>query len=99
MRMIAPLKRFDHSFPHSPSPHAHAESQELKRLDVLMRDIIDIDVEIRAHEQTLRDLHQQVVAEENIVSPLSMLHTNFEMLKCQILQSDVLELYQAQTQE
>lgn len=64
-----------------------------------MRDIIDIDVEIRAHEQTLKDLHQQVVAEENIVSPLSMLHTTFEMLKFQILQSDVLELYEAQTQE
>jgi hypothetical protein len=97
--MIVPSKRFDRSLPHHPSPHAHAEPQELKRLDVLMRDIIDIDVEIRAHEQTLKDLHQQVVAEENIVSPLSMLHTTFEMLKFQILQSDVLELYEAQTQE
>ena len=48
--------------------------QELKRLDVLMRDIIDIDVEIRAHEQTLKDLHQRVVAGEEIVSLLSTFH-------------------------
>ena len=36
-----------------------------------MRDIIDIDMEIRSHENTLKDLHQQVVAGEEIVSPFS----------------------------
>jgi len=38
-----------------------------------MRDIIDIDVEIRTHEGTLKDLHQQVVAGEEIVSQFSTL--------------------------
>jgi hypothetical protein len=33
-----------------------------------MRNIIDIDVEIRAHEQTLKAIHQQVVGGEDIVS-------------------------------
>ncbi|KAI0248580.1 hypothetical protein BJV78DRAFT_1131167 [Lactifluus subvellereus] len=40
--------------------------KELDRLDGLMREIIDIDGEIRTHEQTLRDLHQQVVAGDEI---------------------------------
>ncbi|KAH9969715.1 hypothetical protein BC827DRAFT_1162230 [Russula dissimulans] len=53
--------------------------KELERLDSLMRQIIDIDVEIRSHEQTLKDLHQRVVAGDEI--------------------SNVLELYQTQTQE
>ncbi len=33
-----------------------------------MREVIDIDTEIRSHEQTLKDLHQQVVTGEEIVS-------------------------------
>jgi E3 SUMO-protein ligase NSE2 len=49
-------------------------TQELQRLDVLMREIIDIDVEIRSHEQTLKDLHQQVVAGDEVVSLLSVFH-------------------------
>ena len=49
-------------------------TQELQRLDVLMRDIIDIDMEIRTHEQTLKGLHQQVVTGEEIVSLLSTSH-------------------------
>jgi hypothetical protein len=32
-----------------------------------MREIIDIDVEIKSHEQTLKDLHQQVVVGDEIV--------------------------------
>jgi E3 SUMO-protein ligase NSE2 len=46
-------------------------TQELDRLDGLMREVIDIDVEIRTHEQTLRDLHQQVVVGDEIVSEFS----------------------------
>lgn len=49
-------------------------TQELERLDVLMREIIDIDVEIRTHEKTLKDLHQRVVAGEEIVRQFSALH-------------------------
>jgi len=33
-----------------------------------MRQVVDIDVEIRSHEQTLKDLHQRVVAGDEIVS-------------------------------
>jgi len=51
------------------SPNA----KELDRLDVLMRDIIDIDVEIKSHEQTMKDLHQQVVVGEDIVGRISLL--------------------------
>ncbi|KAI0304329.1 hypothetical protein B0F90DRAFT_1666848 [Multifurca ochricompacta] len=40
--------------------------KELDRLDALMREVIDIDVEIRSHEQTLRGLHQQVVGGSEI---------------------------------
>jgi hypothetical protein len=47
--------------------------KELDRLDVLMREIIDIDVEIKSHEQTLKDLHQQVVVGDEIVGPFSAL--------------------------
>jgi hypothetical protein len=42
-----------------------------------MREIIDIDVEIRTHEQTLRDLHQQVVAGDEIVNEFSASHDPF----------------------
>jgi hypothetical protein len=45
-----------------------------------MREIIDIDVEIRSHEETLRDLHQQVVGGEEIVSLLYVSYS-FDMLK------------------
>ncbi|KAH9980180.1 hypothetical protein BGW80DRAFT_1515272 [Lactifluus volemus] len=41
--------------------------KELDRLDGLMREIIDIDVEIRTHEQVLKDLHQKVVGGDEIV--------------------------------
>jgi hypothetical protein len=47
--------------------------QELERLDVLMRETIDIDVEIKSHEQTLKDLHQQVVVGDEIVGQFSAL--------------------------
>ncbi|KAH9065321.1 hypothetical protein EDB87DRAFT_1555887 [Lactarius vividus] len=40
--------------------------KELDRLDGFMRELIDIDTEIRSHEQTLKDLHQQVVTGEEI---------------------------------
>ncbi|KAH9080421.1 hypothetical protein EDB83DRAFT_981269 [Lactarius deliciosus] len=40
--------------------------KELDRLDGLMRELIDIDTEIRSHERTLNDLHQQVVTGEEI---------------------------------
>jgi hypothetical protein len=40
-------------------------------MDGFMRELIDIDTEIRSHEQTLKDLHQQVVTGEEIVSDLS----------------------------
>jgi E3 SUMO-protein ligase NSE2 len=45
-------------------------TQELDRLDGLMREIIDIDVEIRTHEQVLKDLHQKVVGGDEIVRVL-----------------------------
>lgn len=32
-----------------------------------MRQSIDIDVEIKSHEQSLKDLHQQVVVGDEIV--------------------------------
>jgi hypothetical protein len=38
-----------------------------------MREIIDIDVEIKSHEQTLKDLHQQVIVGDEIVSQFSAL--------------------------
>jgi hypothetical protein len=38
-----------------------------------MRETIDIDVEIKSHEQTLKDLHQQVVVGDEIVGQLSAL--------------------------
>ena len=47
--------------------------QELERLDALMRKTIDIDVEIKSHEQTLKDLHQQVVVGDEIVGQFSAL--------------------------
>lgn len=40
--------------------------KELDRMDGFMRELIDIDTEIRSHEQTLKDLHQQVVTGEEI---------------------------------
>jgi hypothetical protein len=38
-----------------------------------MREVIDIDVEIKSHEQTLKDMHQQVVIGEEIVGQFSAL--------------------------
>ncbi|KAH9989702.1 hypothetical protein BJV74DRAFT_837981 [Russula compacta] len=49
--------------------------KELGRLDTLVREIIDIDVEIRSHEQTLKDLHQQVVAGDEINNVLELYQT------------------------
>jgi len=46
--------------------------KELERLDVLMRESIDIDVEIKSHEQTLKDLHQQVVVGDEISDVLEL---------------------------
>jgi hypothetical protein len=40
-----------------------------------MREIIDIDVEIRTHEQVLRDLHQKVVGGDEIVRVLCLAWT------------------------
>ena len=54
--------------------------KELDRLDVLMREIIDIDVEIKSHEQTLKDLHQQVVVGDEIVGRFSALRFCFSVL-------------------
>jgi hypothetical protein len=48
-------------------------TKELERLDVLMREVIDIEVEIKSHEQTLEGLHQQVVVGEEIVGRVSAL--------------------------
>lgn len=62
-----------------------------------MREIIDIDVEIKSHEQTLKDLHQQVVVGDEIVGQFSALQIYLDELKSP--QSDVLELYQARTQD
>lgn len=39
-----------------------------------MRQIVDIDVEIKCHEQTLKDLHQQVIVGDEIVGQFSPLH-------------------------
>ncbi|THH16547.1 hypothetical protein EW146_g4097 [Bondarzewia mesenterica] len=41
-------------------------SAELTRLDLMMREIVDIDVEILAHEETLGGLHQQIHRGEQI---------------------------------
>ena len=38
-----------------------------------MRETIDIEVEIKSHEQTLKDLHQQLIVGDEIVSQLSVL--------------------------
>jgi len=38
-----------------------------------MRETIDIDMEIKSHEQTLKDLHQQVVVGDEIVGQFSAL--------------------------
>jgi hypothetical protein len=51
----------------------HSHAKELEKLDVLMREIIDIDVEIKSHEQTLKDLHQQVIVGDEIVGQFSLL--------------------------
>ncbi|THH07185.1 hypothetical protein EW146_g9393, partial [Bondarzewia mesenterica] len=40
--------------------------KELTRLDLMMREIVDIDVEILAHEETLGGLHQQIHRGEQI---------------------------------
>ncbi|KAI0260215.1 hypothetical protein BC834DRAFT_556285 [Gloeopeniophorella convolvens] len=40
--------------------------EQLDNLDHLMKDIIDIDVEILSHERTLKDLHQKVISGEKI---------------------------------
>jgi hypothetical protein len=61
-----------------------------------MRELIDIDTEIRSHEQTLKDLNQQVVAGEEIVSDP---HAFSFRRHAQPLQNDVLERYQVQVQE
>ena len=63
------------SSPASPRTRSDASScfKELDRLDTLMREIIDIDVEIKSHEQTLKDLHQQVVVGDEIVGLFSAL--------------------------
>lgn len=61
-----------------------------------MRELIDIDTEIRSHEQTLKDLHQQVVTGEEIVSDPSFISP---VGNAQLRQSDVLERYQVQVQE
>jgi hypothetical protein len=50
-------------------------TKELERLDVLMREIIDIDVEIKSHEQTLKDLHQQVLGGDEISNVLELYKT------------------------
>jgi hypothetical protein len=46
-----------------------------------MREIVDIDVEIKCHEQTLKDLHQQVIVGDEIVGQYSALHVAFDELK------------------
>jgi hypothetical protein len=46
-----------------------------------MRKTIDIDVEIKSHEQTLKDLHQQVVVGDEIVGQFSALQICFDELK------------------
>ena len=69
------------TLPRAPSPPASPRTRsdassyfkELDRLDTLMREIIDIDVEIKSHEQTLKDLHQQVVVGDEIVGLFSAL--------------------------
>ena len=61
-----------------------------------MRELVDIDTEIRSHEQTLKDLHQQIVAGEEIVSDP---HAFSIRRHAQPPQSDVLERYQVQVQE
>ncbi len=38
-----------------------------------MRETIDIEEEIKSHEQTLKDLHQQVVVGDEIVGRFSAL--------------------------
>ena len=58
-----------------------SRAKELDRLDVLMREIIDIDVEIQSHEQTLKDLHQQVVVGDEIVGRFSVLHVALVYLR------------------
>jgi hypothetical protein len=45
-----------------------------------MRETIDIDVEIKSHEQTLKDLHQQVVVGDEIVGQFSALKFTFDEL-------------------
>ncbi|KAI0056566.1 hypothetical protein BV25DRAFT_1565135 [Artomyces pyxidatus] len=42
------------------------ETEKLHKLDVLMKEIVDIDVEILSHEKVLKQLHQQVVSGEQI---------------------------------
>ena len=47
-----------------------------------MREIIDIDVEIKSHEQTLKDLHQQVIGGDEIVGQFfSVFACCFSVLK------------------
>jgi hypothetical protein len=46
-----------------------------------MREIIDIDVEIKSHEQTLKDLHQQVLGGDEIVGQFSVFACCFGVLK------------------
>ena len=63
-----------------------------------MREIIDIDVEIKSHEQTLKDLHQQVIGGDEIVSQF------FSVFACllwyaQTPQINVLDLYKTQTRD
>ncbi|KAI9435379.1 hypothetical protein F5148DRAFT_1266636 [Russula earlei] len=74
--------------------------EELERLDSLMRDLIDIDVEIRSHEHILRDLHPTACRwrrdRELFFAPVSL--TCPPDVLCE-LQVNVLDTYQTQTQE
>ena len=59
---------------------AHVNYQAIDGLDLIMREFLDVAVEMTAHSQTLDDLHQQVGRGEKIVSPA--LRVNLLCLIC-----------------
>lgn len=48
--------------------------QSLIELEMVMKNLIDIDEEMRSHSSTLDDLYQKVYQDEEIVSMFSVPH-------------------------
>lgn len=56
---------------------AHITIKALDEVDVLMRELLDIDKEMLSHEETLKELHQKLMVGERVVREPSTIALHF----------------------